>query len=356
MGYSLETHAEPSRIIYIDSRDDSTYLATTINGQPLNSYFQYILKEDLVCPANQRMLISLHSATIPYSFYNVRDGVNDIIRVKIDHVGGGGSSTDIDIPRGNYNSITLAQVLETLIPASVPETITLEIDFDPDTNKFKFIFSSTTSYVYSFDFADTTQPFANLELGFRNELSQASASQVGSNYLGTITSSNVADLNGSIHGVYIRTNLVSKSTLDSQTGNFSNILERLPLNVQSGGILFHDSTGGTFKSIIDLRTINIVTIRLTDERNRILDLNGLHFQLAIQIDFVYAKKPIVAPEGANSENRGLSYSVNLSAGEESAQRLLQGQQRFQQEQEEEARQSTRRGPGRPRRVGRPKGS
>lgn len=351
MGYSLETHAEPSRMIYIDSRDASSYLATNSNGDNLNSYFQYILNEDLVCPPNQRMLISLHSATIPYSFYNIRDGINDIVRFKVND-----NSYDYQIPKGNYNSITLAELLQTGLPALASETFTLAMNFDSDTNKFEFIFTSLQNETFKFDFQDTTQPFANLELGFKNE--EVTATQVvdGSNYVNTINSTNVADLNGSIHGVYIRTNLVSKATLDSQTGNFSNILERLPLSVQSGGILFHDSTGGTFKSIIDLRTINIITIRLTDERNRILDLNGLHFQIAIQIDFVYAKKPIVAPEGANSQNKGLSYSVDMSAGEQSRQRLIQGQQQFQRIQELEEALSKKKGPGRPRKVGRPKGS
>ena len=37
---------------------------------------------------------------------------------------------------------------------------------------------------------------------------------------------------------------------------------------------------------------------MTDERNRILDLNGLHFQIAIAIDFIYAKRKINIPMGS----------------------------------------------------------
>ena len=32
--------------------------------------------------------------------------------------------------------------------------------------------------------------------------------------------------------------------------------------------------------------------RITDDRNRLLDFNGLNLQLAIQFDFVYSKKAI----------------------------------------------------------------
>jgi hypothetical protein len=118
-------------------------------------------------------------------------------------------------------------------------------------------------------------------------------------------SQNVIDINGSIHGVYIRSNLVSKGTLDSQNGTLSNILARLPINVQSGGIIFGDHNH--HKSIVDLKYINTITIRLTDERNRLLDLNGLHFQVAIQIDFLYGKKPILIPTGGLSESGGSSF-------------------------------------------------
>ena len=116
---------------------------------------------------------------------------------------------------------------------------------------------------------------------------------------------NLCDINGSIHGVYIRSNLVSKGTLDSQNGTLSNILSRLPINVQSGGIIFGEQSA--HKSVVDLRYINTITIRLTDERNRILDLNGLHFQIAIAIDFIYAKKPVNIPTGGLSENPELSF-------------------------------------------------
>ena len=45
-----------------------------------------------------------------------------------------------------------------------------------------------------------------------------------------------------------------------------------------------------------------LTIRLTDERNRILDLNGLHFQIAVAIDFVYAKKKLNVGMGSLTLN------------------------------------------------------
>ena len=104
-----------------------------------------------------------------------------------------------------------------------------------------------------------------------------------------LTSSNCIDINGSIHGVYVRSNLTSKSVLDSQNGNLSNILARIPIEVQAGGIIFFNPRDSKHLSVVSPLEVNIITIRLTDERNRQLDLNGLHFQVGIKIDFMYSK-------------------------------------------------------------------
>ena len=308
------------------------------------------------------MLISLHSATIPYSFYNIREGINDELKV-VTTVGVVSTTYTYVIPSGNYNSITLASLLEIQIPILIGDSLHIDtpsISFDDDTGKFTFSFQCADSYsnpqiAFKFNPADDFYPM-NTELGFKEATYTFTRTGPAlSKYTFTTTSVNYADLNGSIHGVYIRTNLVSKGTLDSQSGTFSNILERLPLSVQAGGILFHDASGGVFKKKIDLRVINIITIRLTDERNRVLDLNGLNFQLAIQVDFVYGKKPHLVKEGANSQNQGNSYAVT-EGGNPLQIQMLEGQRRYQQQLEEEEKLSRRKRVGRPRNVGRPKGS
>ena len=88
MSYSLEGHNEfPSKIIYLDSRDASSYLSTNSAGQNMNSYFQYDLQEKIRVPDNMNCLISLNGATIPYSFYNIRENVNDKIDFTITESG-----------------------------------------------------------------------------------------------------------------------------------------------------------------------------------------------------------------------------------------------------------------------------
>lgn len=107
MSYSISAGNMPSKILYINSEDASQYLATKLNSDgtssPLNCYFQYTLKESIEIPLNQRAIISLNSATIPYSFYNIRKDVNDTIDIKITNTttGFNFTPTPLILPDGN---------------------------------------------------------------------------------------------------------------------------------------------------------------------------------------------------------------------------------------------------------------
>ena len=310
MSYQLQANAMSSKILYLDSRDADTYLQTD-----LTSYFNYILNENIEVPINQRALISLNSATIPYSFYNIRDNINNKLKIRLQNTTGA-TSSDFTLPidSGNYDVYSFSNFIEDYLNDNVlilATNVKIIIDYNRDTLKFDYNLSkrddalANDRYILSFLFDDTTiTETPHIEMGFKEDVK---IEIVFENSIGgveetaTTSSTNVVDINGSIHGVYIRTNLVSNGTLDTQSGSFSNILSRIPINVNSGGIIFATPNNATHRSIVDIRVINSITIRLTDERNRILDLNGLHFQIAISVDFLYGKKAHIIPMGGLSE-------------------------------------------------------
>ena len=78
MSYELNTDIT-SKVFYIDSRDATNYLQTNTDGDNITSYFQYTLQQPILIPQGMYCLTYLHSATIPYSFYNIRTGVNDTL-------------------------------------------------------------------------------------------------------------------------------------------------------------------------------------------------------------------------------------------------------------------------------------
>ena len=316
MSYILPSNSKSSIVLYLDSRDATSYLATKLETDAndnsrqvnMNSYFQYVLQENIEVPLNQRALVSLQSATIPYSFYNIRSDVNDTLLFRIKDLDAEISTgiQELKLSAGNYTAYSLQEAIKTYVNSFVnigTLNYTFDMEYDSDKNKYLFsIVNTLNSDVLQVDFyfLDSIKS-CNVEMGFEplnHEFTSATAETFR-------FSENVIDINGSIHGVYIRSNLVSSGTLDSQNGTLSNILARLPINVQSGGIIFGEDNN--HKSIVDLKYINTITIRLTDERNRLLDLNGLHFQVAIQLDFIYAKKPVSLPTGGLSESQELSF-------------------------------------------------
>ncbi len=363
MAYQLQSNTMSSKILYIDSRDADSYLSTKLNSngitQELTSYFQYILKENIEIPLNQRALISLNSATIPYSFYNIRLGINDILTATSLNVSSGASITDeLEIPAGNYTAYSLAEIIKDFINTNLQNvgsniTFTFGMTFNTDSQKFRYTLTTTelSEIRLTFNFQDKDLISPHIEMGFPAVNFTMSSIVPAKGYYNSL---NVVDINGSIHGVYIRTNLVSTGTLDSQSKTFSNILARIPINVQSGGIIFATPNNQTHRSIVDIRAINTLTIRLTDERNRLLDLNGLHFQLAISVDFIHAEKPNGRNQGGLSESGGGSYLVNND--NTSQNKIELARQNALYNEEIKRLERNRRPVGRPRRVGRPKGS
>ena len=142
----------------------------------------------------------------------------------------------------------------------------------------KYTYFSSVSEIF-FDFSTRTD-ISNIEMGFGEKQSTGIISSLG------IISENVPDVNGSIHSLFIRTNLTSKSSIDSQTKSFSTILGKIPIDTNFGGVLFFNPRDNTQKILIDTHIINILTIRITDEKNRNLNLNGLNCNLSIMIDIV----------------------------------------------------------------------
>ena len=122
----------------------------------------------------------------------------------------------------------------------------------------------------------------------------------------TITlSTNIADINGSVHALYLRTNLPSKSVFESLSAGVSDVLDKIALNINPGGIIVHHPRDRGVKTLLETNHVRSLTCRLTDERNRLLNLNGLHFQFGLLFEFVELLTPVpqVIPPPENPEKK-----------------------------------------------------
>ena len=337
MSYNLSSDNNASKMLYIDSADADAYIETQTNTnsqtytRPLTTNFIFALREKIVVPDHEDCLVSLHSATIPYSFYNVRVGINDVIPVKFTFGTGATLITKITIDDGNYDVYNLASSIANgttrtkttdglgfnlttgmdgfnTIDMSglgigganiISDIATISITYDRVNMGYDFKWTATggaPTTLTKCELLFSSNP--NNEVGFANNLLglvlqdypvagdwKPIATSTFTNF-NTITSNQVVDLLDNIHGLYLRQNLVSKSTLDSSGGGtFTNILERIPINTTSGGIIFY-SPSNPHRSLVNIKEVDTIGIKLTDDRNRAIDLNGLNFQIGILIQFI----------------------------------------------------------------------
>ena len=156
----------------------------------------------------------------------------------------------------------------------------IAVNFDRVSQKFKFSTETADRRV---------RLLFNLEpLSFHTELGFAKAEKIFTTAQ-DLVSDNVIDINGSIHAVHIRTDLPTLAVFDSQSGKASDILAKVTLNTNPGGIIFHDPRDTKHESLLRTSTIKGIKVKLTDERDRVLSLNGLHFQIGILFRFVSLK-------------------------------------------------------------------
>lgn len=328
MSYITDTSTPASKVIHLDSAHAHVYHQKDEDGNELTSHFIYNMNEAIVCPDHLSMLCSLHTATIPYSFYNVRHNVNNTIIVSyVDDAGVQSGIYKILIPAGNYTALSLQNAFLDVMNANAsflaaPWASNLYHLYKYDAAQNAFLLhlanpflSSATPYTLtmSFDltrlrykFSTTSTPLNGLTLlwssqvtgipgndgrslandlfGFRDD-ADVFVPYSASGYLHA-SSDKVVDLNDEIHGLYLRTSLTTDGTLNAETGIFSNILSRIPINCNPGGVIFHTPNNSSHKLQISLPIIKHIGVKLTDEKNRVIDLNGLNFQISVQIDFV----------------------------------------------------------------------
>ena len=262
VGFHGTHETQPSRMVYLDSLDCTQFTNLT-------SHYLFGFKDAIETGPNEGMLVSLSSASIPYSFYNIRLGVNDTLHYN--------NTESITITPGNYSSNQLGKAL---VKAFKDDGIVATATYDRVTQKYTF--SGPTGLKFHFE-EDKENSIKN-ELGF---VGFTGVTTQDSN--DEFTSTSVADLNGSVHAIYVRTNLATKSVMESQTGGVSDILAKIDINTDPGGVITLDPAQISHEALIHTAGVKHIEVRITDERNRLLDLNGLHSQVGLRFRFVTTK-------------------------------------------------------------------
>lgn len=334
---NTETETDASRIMFINSAD------ANINGldQGITTDYSFIPDESVIVPPHHSILLSLHHTQIPFSFYNFQTNRNTSINFSLTAAGVSGTDPatrgteyTVTLDSANYNAASLITAIKTKIEGATGWAAagggTINIVFNRDTLKYEWNYRQGTAAGarLTLRISSGTNALTNFraEMGFNdNKYILSDSTQdvwfedngttflAGSSNLTpaqtthhTTTPNNrdgywdgfstplsenifsVIDVLASIRSLYIRTNLTTGSVLDSSVGGgFSSILARVPIDVGSGGMItISPSDGSIHKLLLKIKEISQINVRLTDQRNRVIDLNGLDWDVSLQFDFI----------------------------------------------------------------------
>ena len=330
---NAETGTGASRVLFLNSGNATQNLSS----DKLTTDYVFVPDESIVVPPHHTILLSIHHCQIPFSFYNFQVGRNCRLDYSLTAYGTIATSDTgfIQIPGANYNAASLAQKITELLNAEANVgTLTMRLNRDTLKYKYNWIPDGGAGYKrLTLRIANGDNILINMrnEIGFNDNMFVDGDPNLdvwfendGNNFRGgrsdggaaqtiimntttpatffwngdnTDTLSggsdaenffSVVDMFANIRSLFIRTNLTTSSILDSTIGGgFSSILARIPIDVNSGGIISISPTdGAVHKLLIKVREITFFYIRLTDQKNRLIDLNGLDWDISLQFDFI----------------------------------------------------------------------
>lgn len=202
--------------------------------------------------------ISLVSAQLPYSFYQI-NATNNKINVYF-----GGTTVSYYFPYGNYSVNSFISQWATTIGASY--TIT----FNSITNKFTF------NNPYVFYLSDDT-----------NSLFPVIGLKKGTLYInnGTgITSDFCCNFNGITRLNIISSNF-SVNNIDSLNQGQGAILASIPINCYQGGMILYNNYTN-FKSTVTASGLNTFGIEIVDDFENYIDFNNQDWTMTFQLDVI----------------------------------------------------------------------
>lgn len=320
MALQPDIHANQSILVYIDSEDaEADYQSGDLSG--VSADFILDLEEPIICPENQMMLASMYSCSIPYSFYDIRNDVNDKIQFKIFNSGTGLDTTfDIDFganlpnppyygienSHGNYSTTSLSTQVNLIFTELIrPGLIAggyananseIQLFFIPTKGKYMIRLLNFPAGLVP-QIQQQGPGYMDSEIGLPQDDTAIRVFAVDGTGTYFLLCPNVVDITGSTHGLFLRTNLASDSTIASDTGRSTDILAHIPITGNQGDIIHSPPQSNLHKSRVKVKAINHIHIQLRDERNRPMDFNGLQTHIVILIDFIYERKKII-PDNA----------------------------------------------------------
>jgi hypothetical protein len=236
--------------IYLNSR----YATESVGGNIANSIYYLPVVE---IPDGHHIYLSLQTATIPYSFYSI-SAVDNTFTFGLD----ASASTTVQIQVGNYNITQLIDVLKTAMGASY--TIT----FNTITSKILIVHATSNFIIYTGTF--------NHIIGFSKTSNTLSVAN-------SLNGRDCVNLN-QIRALNIEVNFPTYNVNVAQPLN-QNILANIPVYVSPFSIITYQNFNN-FRTNLYVNKLDQIQIRILDNESRLVDMNGIQYQMTLQLDCV----------------------------------------------------------------------
>ena len=233
--------------IHLNSKNADRY----INGTSDIEFYLPLIESQL----QHTIYLSVQHAVIPYSFYNIDDNNNKLVYLV------NGVTNTLLITLGNYNPYQLITFLQTNIS-------NMTITYNSLNNKFTFIHS-----LYDFSFLSTSNCL--VLIGFTKEGITSSSK--------TITSTNCINLQ-SHHCICISSNLITGS-INSGNEYDNSIICSIPIYHQPFSMITYLNHNNLKYNLYN-NCFNNLRIRLTDQNNNLINLNGCNWSCTVQLEII----------------------------------------------------------------------
>jgi len=248
-----------STILHIRSKD-----ATQLTNN-YNTHFDVNLTNAINISETEEVHISIMSAEIPYSFYNVSTELENNKLVYDDTNTLTFTSQDYDIDE-----------LVAFFEADTNFKAIFDTTYNTQTNKISFKNKTGVTHKINLSLSNV-----NKEIGF-SETDTDRTITAGS----TLTSDFVCNLS-TVHSIFIKSSLSTANVLSTRAGN-STTLQKISVDVNSLGIIYMNSGDFRQVTVSQVSVIDHISFSITDQNNRLLQLNNVNYEFSILFE-IYPK-------------------------------------------------------------------
>ena len=247
----MSRHPADSIQIYLNSK----YADEKPLGDP--SICMYNLPQ-IEVPDGHTLYMSLQSAVIPYSFYCI-NSTNNYLEILE-----GVDTVAIIVPAGNYNVLQLVSYLQGELGNTYSltyDSITGKVTLSNTTNEFTIKVAGTINVVLGFSTTTDTP-------------SGISKSIIGINCVNLTQ----------IRAINVEIDMPTYNVNVAQRYN-QNILATIPVIAQPFGLVTYENPNN-FRVNMFSCAMNMIKIKLVDNQANLIHLNGVNYQMCIQLDIV----------------------------------------------------------------------